>query len=35
MKKRKLKIKNLIVILLGLIFIFGIIYSLYNIINWK
>ena len=35
MKKRKLKIKNLITILFGLICIFGIIYSLYNIINWK
>ena len=35
MKKRKLKIKNLIVILFGFICIFGISYSLYNIINWK
>ena len=33
--KKKLKIKNLIVLILFLLFSFGIIYSLYNIINWK
>ena len=33
--KKKLKIKNLIVLLIGFTCIFGIIYSLYNIIIWK
>ena len=33
--KKKINIKNLITMLFGLICIIGIIYSLYNIINWK
>lgn len=33
--KKKVKIKNLVVFLLFILFLFGIIYSLYNIIKWK
>ena len=33
--KSKLKIKNLIVLLIGILCVIGIVYSSYNIINWK
>lgn len=35
MEKKKLKTKNLIIILIEGLCIFGIVYSLYNIISWK